>query len=519
MSARTFRLALLLLGSACALLCAACAAKRPVVAEPTGAVPTPLEASRIVALPTSSPVIELRVAFFAGSVDDPRGREGLTYVTATSMAEGGAGSHSFAERERLLFPMAAEIGAQVERELVVFHGRVHRDHFSAFYPLFRDVLLDPRFELADVQRVKERTLSALTQDLRGADDESLGKEVLQAMLFEGHPYGRPAIGTETGLLAISVDEVRRHRAQVLCGARVQVTLSGALPEGAVDLLRADLGALPHAECAPQAQPAPRPELDGRRLWIVDKPEAQAVAISMGLPIEVTRAHPDYAALTLAAAYLGQHRTFAGRLMQKMRGERGLNYGDYAYAEHFAQAGYTRFPAPNVARRHQYFSIWVRPVPRDKAQFALRMAVRELEAFVKDGMTDEDFVRIRDFTERYFALFAQTEQQRLGNLLDQRFYGLDEPYLDGLRARIAKLTRDEVHAAVQRHLDPARLQIALVAPNASELLDAIASDAPSPIQYASEKPQSILDEDALIARHPVALPRERAKLLKASTVFR
>jgi zinc protease len=259
-------------------------------------------------------------------------------------------------------------------------------------------------------------------------------------------------------------------------------------------------------------------LASRRLWVIDKPEAQSVAISMGMPLAVTRSHADYPALMLVAAYFGQHRTFAGRLMQRLRGDRGLNYGDYAYAEHFMQDGRTRFPAPNVARHQQYFSMWLRPVPPDKAHFAVRMAVRELEQLVSQGISAEDFVRIQGFAERYFALFAQTEQERLGNLLDDAFYGVKGPHLDVLCKRIHALTRDEVNAAIKRHLHPEQLQIALVAARAGELADAIVAAGPSPISYPAEKPAEVLAEDELIQVHPVGVARDAVKLIPLAQAF-
>jgi len=483
------------------------------------AEPGPLAEARVVSRTTSSPVVELRVVFRAGSVDDPADRAGLTFVTAVSMAEGGAGGRSFAERERLLFPMAAGIDVQVEREQVVFSGRAHRDHWAAFYPLFREVLLEPSFESADVERIVSRTTSQLTQDLRGSSDEDLGKELLQAMLYEEHPYAHPILGTETGLAAITPEDLKRQRARVLCEGRVEVAMSGPIDAEQLALLRADLGRLPRADCrAPDTLPLPR-SLSGRRMWLVEKPEAQSVALSMGLPLAVTRAHPDYAALTLASAYLGQHRTFAGRLMQKVRGERGLNYGDYAYAEHFQQDGGSRFPQTNVARRQQYFSIWLRPVPVDKAHFALRMAVRELDTFVQEGLTQADFERIQQFAQRYFALFAQTEQARLGHILDQRFYDLDGPYIETLCAQLGKLTRAEVNAAIKRHLDPALLQIAVVAPRASDFAKAVVSEAASPITYTSEKPAEVLSEDQAVAIYPVGVAAAAVRVWPLETVFR
>ena len=68
-------------------------------------------------------------------------------------------------------------------------------------------------------------------------------------------------------------------------------------------------------------------LDGREVLIVDK-EAIATAISIGFPMNVTRADDDFYALMVANSYFGEHRTFNGLLMNKMRGQRGLNYGDY-----------------------------------------------------------------------------------------------------------------------------------------------------------------------------------------------
>jgi zinc protease len=380
------------------------------------------------------------------------------------------------------------------------------------------VLLKPAFDVPDLERVRARALSHLTQDLRGADDETLGKEVLQAMLFEGHPYAHPELGSERGLAAITRADLVKQWSSVLCSARVRAAASGPLDDAFEQRLHEDLAGMRTSSCtAPKALPPPS-SLHARRVWIIDKPEAGSVAISIGLPTDVTRDHPDHAALTLAAAYLGQHRTFAGRLMQKMRGERGLNYGDYAYAEHFVQEGDTRFPAPNVSRRQQYFSVWLRPVRPEQAHFALRMAVRELEQFVSQGLSEADFVRMQHFMARYVSLFAQTEQQRLGNNIDDQFYGRGEPHLAALSRRLSALTRDEVNAAIRRHIAPTRLQVAMVARGASALADALVRGDASPIRYNSEKKASVLDEDKLIERFPLGLSREQVNVLPLPSIF-
>jgi zinc protease len=498
------------------LLCMGCGARQAPAAREHPLADSQWQVKRDAA----APVVALRVVFEGGSADDPAALPGLTHLTALAMLEGRAGDVTYAERERRLFPMAAHISLHVEREQTVFSARVHKDHLAAFYPLFRDLLRAPAFDPADIERVRARSLSHLTQDLRGADDEALGKEVLQSMLFQGHPYAHPELGSERGLAGISRAWMLAQRARVFCSKRVRAAISGPTDDAFEAQVEADLAALATPECSERAPLPPPSTLQTRRVWIIDKPEASSVAISLGLSHAVARNHPDYPALTLAAAYLGQHRTFAGRLMQKMRGDRGLNYGDYAYAENFVQEGDTRFPMPNVARRQQYFSLWLRPVKPQDAHFALRMAVRELEQVVNQGIAEADFARIQRFVANYYALYAQTEQQRLGYALDARFYGEGTAAdVETLRAQLAQLSREQVNDALRRHVLPSRLQIAIVGPSAQALADKLVAGEPSPIRYNVEKPAELLDEDKQIEGHNLALKRDQVNVLPLESLFR
>ncbi len=473
---------------------------------------------RVIVDRNASPVVTLRVAFDAGSAADAPGREGLTQLTATLMAEGGAGELSYAELSDRLYPMAASIGAFVSRDETAFVGQVHRDHLEEFYPLLRDVLTRPRMGEADFARVRDQALNALTVDLRSARDEELGKQALQAMLYEGHPYGHPAVGTEAGLRRVRVDDARAHRGQLFCAGRATIGITGDVPEGFAARVERDVGRLTGDACLGRAElPAP-PEVTAPRVLIVHKPDARAVAVSMGFAYDLTRDHPDYPAVLLATAWLGQHRQFVGRLMQEIRGERGLNYGDYAYAEHFTQEGWSRFPVPNDARRQQYFSIWLRPLRPETAHFAIRLAVRELRRLAAEGLTQAQLDHVRTFAENYFALYLQTASRRLGYAMDDAFYGVDAPYLERLRAAWRELTVEQLNAALSRHLDPGRLSIAAVASDAEGLAEAIATEAASPVTYQSEVSARVQEDDRQIVAYPLGIPRERITVVPVNEMF-
>ena len=484
------------------------------------AAPVPrddLGLAELIERPSRSPMVSLRVSFDAGSVEDPAARPGLTALMARVMAEGAAGRRSATEIQETLFPWAAELRAVTGRDATTFVGRVHRDHLDAFTAIFLDVLLRPRFAEDDVDRLRAQQRSALTLGLRANDDESLGKELLHQLLYEGHPYALPPLGTEAGLDAATPGELRAHAARVLCPGRMRVGVSGDLPAGYGARLLAALEDRDGESCVGRRR-LPRAADRARRVLIADKPEASAVAMSLGLPTEVTRDHPDYAALTLAMAYLGQHRTFAGTLMQKIRGARGLNYGDYAYAEHFVQDGWTRFPSPGFPRRQQYVSLWVRPVDADKAHFALRLAVYELERVVEDGLTAEEFERIRGFARRYYALYLQTDARRLGFALDDRAYDAPDPFLEGLRTAWDAMDVADVNAALRAHVNPSRLQIALVAPDAAALKDALVSGAPSPLAHRADPGPEVRAEDRRVEGYELGLEADDVRIVPVASLF-
>lgn len=469
----------------------------------------------IVASRTESPVISFRIVYDAGSGNDQH--EGATALAARLMTDGAAGEWTYAQIQERLFPMAASVDYHVDREQTVFTARVHRDHLEDFYAILRAMLIAPQMTETDFARVLAQSVSELTQDLRGNDDEALGQETLQAMLYEGHAFGHPTLGTARSLSAMTLENVRAQRTALMCEANLHIGLAGSIPDGFGERLQADLLSV----TCPAVSTLPRiaaPAAQERRVWLVDKPDAASTAVSMGIPLDVTRDDADYPALVLATAYFGQHRQFAGRLMQKMRGDRGLNYGDYAYTEHFEQDGWSRFPLPNLARHHQYFSIWLRPVLPQKAQFAIRMAVREFEDFIQHGMTEADFTRIRDFASQYYALFLQTESRRLGYTIDDHFYGMDQAWLERVRAAWQRMTVADVNAAIQRHLDASHLQIAVVTSHAAAFADALASDAPSPITYDTPPAESVLAEDRIIQAYPIHIARDHVRIVPVASIF-
>ncbi len=492
----------------------------PIITEPDGGAeePEPAPEAAFVLLPSDdSNTVSFRFLFEAGSANDPEGQKGMTALCAFLMANGGTTALTYPELTEALFPMAADISVNVDRDQTVFFGRVHKDEAARYYELIRDVLVSPRMEEKDFQRIRDQVKTDLTLSLKGNDDEELGKAALHWLMYEGHPYGPPVQGIASDLDGSTLEAVKEQREKNFCASRLTIGLAGAYGDDLIETIRKDMASLPDkCELREPTQAASRPE--GRRVLIVDKPSAQSTAISIGFPIDVKRGDPDYASLKLVEAYFGQPRTFSGKLQKELRVSRGFNYGNYAYAEYFEQLGWSRIPMTNVGRDQQCFTIWLRPVKNDQSHFALRLALDELENLVREGLTEQDLEKTRAFMKRYYLTFAQTEEQRLGYALDDAFYGSQAPYFTALFRDLDALDAAKVNEAIKRHLTADALNIAMVSGNAAGLEADIVSDKPSPVTYESEKPADILARDKVIEKSKLGIVEDAVTIIPVSEIF-
>jgi zinc protease len=460
-------------------------------AAPSTAQGSPVQ---MVALPNAnSPLVAVRLQFAAGSIQDPAGKEGLAALTSLMIGQAGTQNRSYTELLEALYPMAASINVDTDREVALISGLVHRDKLAEYTALLQEAVLKPAFKEDDFTRNRELLTAALTNNLR-SNDEALGLEMMQQVLFEGHPYGHSPAGTVEGLKAITIDDVKKFYRDNYTQANLMLGLAGGYPQAYPAQLQQALAALPKGTPGPKNLP-PAPKVTGRNFTLIEK-ETGSVGIHFGFPLPITRADADYFPLMVANSYLGEHRTFHGRLMQQLRGERGLNYGDYSYIEYYANAPFTSSPTPNVPRRQQYFSVWIRPVVPDDAHFALRAGLYEVQRLRDRGMTQAEFELARDFLLNYTKLWAQSLGDRLGFHMDSKFYGT--PYfIDEADTRLKAMKLEEVNAAVKKHLRLDNFDAVVVTSNAAQLKDTLQKDAPSPKQYGSQVAADVLEADKTI----------------------
>lgn len=462
----------------------------------------------------NSDKIVIKLMFKNGSICDPIGKEGLTFSTASLITQGGTGELSFSDIQNKIYPMAAAYSSSVDKEVSIFTFQVHKDWLKEFYPIMIGLIVNPSFSETDFQRVKINQQSYVDQIIRASSDEEYSKKALEDFLFRGTNYQHMIQGKSESVKSITLDDVKNHYKNFFTRNNLMIGIAGNYSSEFLNKLKSDLAKLSDAKLVIPESPVIKIS-EGIEVEIIAKDNAFGSAVYTGYPLNITRSNDEFAALMVANSYLGEHRKSYGRLYQMIREQRSMNYGNYSYIEWYENGSGFMLPPPGVPRQSNYFSVWIRPVQIAKqlqmqyeelkdvkvghAHFALRMALREIDKMIKNGISPEDFETTRAFLKSYIKLYIKSPSQQLGYLMDSKFYGRQN-YIAELESLLDKLTLDDVNNAIKKYMQIDNMKITIVTDKseADPLAESLRQNLPSPMSYSNivkaGLPEDILKED-------------------------
>lgn len=464
-----------------------------------------------------SPLIDVNFLFYTGAAADPVGKKGVAALTARMLTQGGSETRTYKEIQKGLYPLAGRFSSQLDKEMMSFTGRVHKDNAEQWYTLISDQLLNPGWRDDDFKRLKKELIDSIKSGLKASNDEELGKEVLYSELYQGHPYENFNSGDLSDLENITLDDVKAFYKTQLTQSKLHLGLTGAIPSDIKNALMRDLSVLPVGD-EKRLTIAKAPTLTGHHATIVEK-KAQSTAVSFGFPIDTLRSDKDWAALWLVRSYFGEHRSSNSYLYQQIRQARGMNYGDYSYIEYFPRGMFQTKPDANLGRSSQIFQIWLRPLrSNNDAHFATRAALYELDNLIANGMTNKDFQATRNYLTNYAPQLVASQDQQLGYALDSEFYQTDE-FVKYVRDAFATLTLADVNRVIKENLQTDNMHYVFVSGDGEDMKKRLLSEQVSPLKYNSEKPAALLATDKVIEKYPLDIPAKNLDVIAVESVFK
>jgi zinc protease len=429
------------------------------------------------------PVVHFRVMVFSGSADDPKGKEGLANFTF-SLLKKGTQSYNREQIEDLLDFLSARINVEVDKEAIVISGTTLKENLDRFYPLFSEVLLKPTFPEEEIEKQKkdqEDGINMLVQD-----DAELVKECLQDFIYKDHPYGHPPVGNLSAIKGFTKEDVQNFYNTHFVKNNLVIGLAGDIDQSLVDKVRKE----------------------GR----------DQTQLCFGHPLSFTRKDEIiFFPLYVANTYFGKHREQFGVLFRTVRTARGLSYGAYSYMEYFQQAGWSNLASPNTPRHDQYFSIWTYP-KRINGKFSMKLVLKDLTDLVENGVPEKELERYKDFEINHFPFEIETPQRKLGQLMDEEFYG-NYGFVDNFEKKMKEVTSVQVSQDLKKYIFPEDLIIVAIVSNAEDFKKELLSDK-TVIEYPSGAEGSLLkEEDEKIKAFDLKIKPEDITVIKASELFK
>ena len=379
------------------------------------------------------PVANVTLAIKTGAAAEPRGRFGLANLTAEMLDE-GAGSRGALEIADAVDYLGASLSTSTgfDSSSVDLHVPVAR--LAEALPLMADVALRPTFPDKELQRVREELLTSLLQ----AEDDpaALVQFAFPRIVYgAGHRYGTLTFGTAAAIKGFSSDDLRQFHAGHYVPSQSLLIVTGDVTPGEVlPQLERAFGQWTGTAAADATVPA-APQLQARKIYIVDKPGAAQSQIAIGW-VGVPRSTPDYFALRVLNTVLGG--AFTSRLNQNLRETHGYAYGATSAFDMRASAG------PFLASAG---------VQTDKTAEALTEFFKELEG-IRTPIPADELNRATNYLALQLPRSFETTGSVAGSLEQQFVYSLPDDYFQTYTGRVGAVTAAQVQAAAQK-VHPAR----------------------------------------------------------------
>ena len=392
-----------------------------------------------------SPAVVLRARLRAGALYDPDDQEGLARLTAI-MLQRGTVRHSFAELNELTDALGASISADSGRLTVDLRLRCLVEDFPRLTALLAEVIRQPTFPAAELEKVRGQTLTGIMQG--DQDTRTLAERGLRTLAYPaGHPYARATIGTRESVGAIGRDAIVAFHARHYRPDTLSFSVVGGIPftEAVTTIERAfgdwaAEGLLPALTIPPAPLPLPGQRQDAT---LAGKSQSD---ITLGHP-SIPRSDPDYYALELANLILGRFG-LGGRLGKSVRETQGLAYSVGSSLE--GGMG----PGAWAARAG---------VAPDNVERAIASVLAEVERIRREPVSADELADAQDYLTGSLPLGLESQDGVAHIALDIELYGLGLDYLDRYPAIIRALTREQLREAARRHLHPDHAVIAVAGP--------------------------------------------------------
>jgi zinc protease len=379
----------------------------------------------------SLPFVTLLLLADAGSWRDPPFQGGLGNLTAQSLLL-GTENRSASEINEMLDFMGTDLKSSCSWDYVLLRLKSLRKELDGSFDLFMDILTQPAFLEAEVQKEKEKILGKIQAEKD--DPIERAKKNFREAVFLQSPYSHPVKGTKGSLAKLTRDAVVQfYRTCYRPNASVLAVVGDITPEEVSDKLAPRLSQWSTGNITQSA--AKTQFAEGPKILKENLPISQAnIVLGHG---GIERSNPDYHAVSVMNRILGGG-SFSSRLMEAIRIKKGLAYSVYS-----------RF----VAHKHPGSFQIVLQTKNSSASEAIDLTLQEMRRMKQEAVSEEELDTAKKYLIGNLPLRVDTQPSLAAFMAQAVYYELGLDYAERYPSLIGSVNREDVLRVSRKYLHP------------------------------------------------------------------
>ncbi|MDP5059728.1 MAG: insulinase family protein [Pseudomonadales bacterium] len=390
----------------------------------------------IVATRSTIPVVNLQLSLDAGYASDQFSSPGVAKLAMNMLDEGTRSRDALQINEQLaLLGASISSGSNLDTSFVSLSTL--KTTIDAALPIFADVILNPSFPAAELERLRTQQLTGIKAEQ--VSPQSMGLRVFPQLIYgEGHAYSNPLTGSGTldsvaGIDLAALKDFHKtwfkpdHGTIIVAG---DITMAEILPRLEKQFANWQAGDTPTKNIGKVGKQA------STRIYLVDRPDSSQ-SFLFASQIATPKANPDEIATEVMNDIIGGMST--SRINMNLREDKHWSYGAYTGL---------------VSARGQRTFYMLTSVQTDKTSESIAEVMQELRAYISNAPATAEELH-KTVTNNTLSLSGTWESAGavLGSISQIVQYGLPDDYFATYATEMAALELGEVQRIAAKLIDP------------------------------------------------------------------
>jgi zinc protease len=393
------------------------------------------------------PLIQFTMTVKGGQLLDDFNKIGVANLVSDLLMEGTRDKTPI-ELEEAIDDLGASIMMYTGREAITLRVNCLSSKFADVYALVEEILLEPRWDAKEFERVKRETLESINRNK--ANPNAISANVFNDLIYgEKHIFRYPVVGTTESVESISLEDIKAYYANYFSPSLAHVAIAGNISRAEVvrtfKSLEEKWGA---KDVAFPEYPLPEPREEAL-VCFVDVPDAKQSVIRIGsLGLAYTDA--DYYPAYVMNYKLGG--SFNSIVNMILREEKGYTYG--------ARSGFSGSLIPGTFAA--------------SSSVQSRVTLESVQIFkdsmtgYRDGISAEDMEFTKSALVKSNALRFETLGALIGMLNTMGNYGFPADYIKQQESIVRNMTLDQHKELARRYIEPQKMIYLVVGDAATQM---------------------------------------------------